>query len=91
MFNRIKSLPHLGAIAVSYGAMLIEGSLMSIMVALMAILATKFGKTAGDIATLLSLKGFGTLLVLFLAGRLSDKFGRKIPIAIGSLLFLFLC
>lgn len=87
MLRKIKSLPNFGAIAVSYGSMFIEGSLSSILVALMAILAAKFGKTNGDIATLLSLKGLGTLLVLFVAGRLSDQHGRKLPIALGSLLF----
>lgn len=87
MIQKIKQIPYTKAIAVSYGSMFVEGSLTTIMVGLMSVLALKFGKTNGDIATLLSLKSFGTLSVLFISGKFSDKFGRKIPIALGSILF----
>lgn len=87
MLAKLKRIPYPGAIAVSYGSMFVEGALTTIIVALMAILAAKFGKTSGDIATLLSLKSFGTLLVLFFAGKFSDRVGRKLPIALGSILF----
>ena len=88
MIRALKKIPYPKAIAVSYGAMFVEGSLTTIMVGLMSVLALKFGKTNGDIATLLSFKSFGTLSVLFFSGKFSDKYGRKLPILSGSLLFM---
>lgn len=87
MLKNLKKIPYPKAIAVSYGAMFVEGSLTTILVGLMSVLALRLGKTNGDIATMLSLKSFGTLSVLFFSGKFSDKYGRKLPIALGSILF----
>lgn len=87
MLVKKKRLKHMDAIAVSYGAMFVEGSLNAVIVALMVVLSQRFNRPSGDIAMLVSIKSFGTLLMLFFSGKVSDKYGRKIPIVFGSVLF----
>ena len=81
-------LKYKGALAVTYGSMLFEGALNAVIVATMVLLGQHFGRDVTEISMLVSLKGIGTMLVLYSSGRLSDKFGRKNVIFIGLLFFL---
>lgn len=83
---------YIGAIALSYVTMFFEGALNVVLVAFMMTLATQFGKNQAEIALLVSLKSFGTMMTLYLAGHLSDKFGRKWIMLLGLFFFvIFLC
>lgn len=85
--EKIKNFEYKAALTVSYLAMFVEGATMLLLVAFMYALSTRFGRGVGEIAFLLSVKSFGTLLMLVLSGKISEKYGKKIPVLIGSFLF----
>lgn len=76
-----------GATAVTYSSMFLEGGLNNIIGALMIILAARYSKDVWDIALLVSAKGLGTFITLYLSGIISDKRGRKGMIQIGHICF----
>lgn len=80
--------PFKGAIAVSYLAMVIEGSLIIMIVALMSVFALRYGKSASEVTLMLTSKSLGTVLVLYIGGHLSDRFGRRYVILAGAVFFL---
>lgn len=84
----LKTIKYKGAIGLSYFAMFFEGALNVIIVSLMLTLAHHFQKTNMEIATLVSAKSFGTMITLYIAGNLSDKYGRKNIIFIGLMFFV---
>lgn len=69
--------------------MFFEGALNVVLVVFMMTLSHQFGKDSGEIAILVSLKSFGTMVTLYLAGHLSDKVGRKYIMLMGWLFFVF--
>lgn len=88
MISRIQDFKYKRAMALSYFAMFFEGALSVIIIGFMAVLSQKLNRSVGEIAILTSIKSFGTLFVLFFSGRISDKYGRRLPIMIGALLFM---
>ncbi|MFV0255287.1 MAG: MFS transporter [Erysipelotrichaceae bacterium] len=86
MKNSILNFEYKGTVAISYCVMFVEGAINAIIVALMVILSSKFNRPSGDIATLVAIKSLGSLCVLFVVGKTSDKIGRKIPISVGLIL-----
>lgn len=84
----IKQIPYKRALAVTYGAMFIEGGLNTIFVALMVLLANHFDVPKDEISILIQVKGYGTLLTLYFSGTLSDRFGRRRIILLGALGFI---
>ena len=75
-------------LVVAYGAMFYEGALNIILSALMLPLTSVFNVDVGQIALLIAIKNLFTLICLYFSGVLSDKFGRKLFIGIGSCFFL---
>lgn len=85
MFDQIRNKKTL---AVTYGAMAIEGGLNTFFVALMVLLAAHFGVGREEIGLFLQVKGVGTLIMLYVAGMLSDRYGRKNVILAGAIGFV---
>ncbi|NLD16370.1 MAG: MFS transporter [Tissierellia bacterium] len=78
----------IGATAVSYFTMFIEGGLNNVVGALMVLLTIRLAREPGDIAILASARGIGTVLTLYASGLISDKKGRKIVIVAGGILYI---
>ena len=88
MGKRLLKQPFKGVIGLSYLTMFFEGALNVIIVALMLTLEDHFGVSGAEAALLVSLKSLGTILTLYIAGDLSDKFGRKKIMLVGLFFFL---
>ena len=84
----MKNSKYPGAISLTYATMFLEGALNVVLVVFMMTFASIFGKGSAEIALLVSFKSVGTMVTLYLAGTLSDKFGRKGIMVVGVLLFM---
>ncbi len=87
MVLKLKSFPYLGAVSVTYLAMMFEGALNVAIVAIMVMLSKYLDRDIAQISLLVSAKGLGTMLTLYTSGRLSDRYGRKRIILIGAISF----
>lgn len=88
MGERILNHPYKGVIGLSYLTMFFEGALNVVLITLMMTLANHFDVTTAQTAQLISLKSLGTILTLYLAGNLSDKYGRKKIMLLGLFFFI---
>lgn len=77
-----------GALSATYGAMLFEGGLLTIIISLMVFFTERYGLPREQVALLVTAKGVGTLLSNYFGGKLSDRYGRRKVIMTGILLFL---
>jgi len=84
----MKNSNYPGAIALTYTTMFLEGALNVVLVVFMMTFSSNFGKDSAEIALLVSLKSLGTMFTLYLAGTLSDKFGRRDVMLVGVLFFI---
>lgn len=84
----MKNSKYPGAISLTYATMFLEGALNVVLVVFMMTFASIFGKGSAEIALLVSFKSVGTMVTLYLAGTLSDKFGRKGIMVVGVMLFM---
>lgn len=79
------------ALAVTYGSMLFEGAIITMLVALMTPLSQRLDVSLTQISMLITVHSLGTISVIYLAGNISDKIGRKKIILLGlCAYFLFL-
>lgn len=77
---------------VSYGTLSLEGGLNVILIALMPYFASTLHMDIADTSLFVTAKNIGTFLLLYISGRLSDRFGKKRMILLGllaMLVFLF--
>lgn len=88
-FKAIKS--NSSALAVTYGSMIFEGAIMTMLIALMTPLSKTMNVTLSEISMMITAQALGTVSVIYIAGNISDKIGRKKIILLGLFsYFLFL-
>lgn len=85
----IRNIKYLKALMVAYGAMLFEGGANVIIISTMTFLSMKYKVELADISLLLVIKSTSTAIILYVAGNISDKIGRKNVIATGTVLLMF--
>lgn len=84
--NTIKN--NFSALAVTYGSMVFEGAIITLLIALMAPLSARYNVTTSTVSILLTAQGLGTVGSVYFSGSASDKIGKKKMILFG-LLFYF--
>ncbi|WP_444995391.1 MDR family MFS transporter [Aliikangiella sp. IMCC44359] len=85
---RVKQFPELMWILL-FGAFITRGSYYMVWPFLSVILYNKFGISATAIGTLLTLAALTSVLVGFIGGTLSDRFGRKKIMYFSGVLYIF--
>ena len=73
------------ALAVTYGSMVFEGAIMTMLIALMAPLSETMNVDISTISMLVTIQSVGTVGTIYISGNTSDRIGRK------KVIFLGLC
>lgn len=76
------------ALLVTYGSMIFEGAIMTMLVALMTPLSGRMNVSISEISMMITAQSIGTVSVIYLAGNISDKIGRKKIILLGLISYL---
>lgn len=76
------------ALMVTYGSMLFEGAILTLLIALMSPLSIRYNVSTATISTLLTAQAVGNVSSVYFSGNASDKIGKKKMILFG-LLFYF--
>lgn len=71
------------ALAVTYGSMMFEGAVMTMLIALMAPLSQNMNVDISTISILVTMYSVGTVGTIYIGGNMSDKIGRKKIILLG--------
>lgn len=88
--NYVKTIKdNFSAITVTYGSMIFEGAIITLLVALMTPLSARLNVSTGVVSTLLTAQGFGTVATVYISGNISDKIGKQKMILFG-LIFYFI-
>lgn len=76
------------ALMVTYGSMIFEGAIITLLIALMSPLSIRYGVSTSTISTLLTARAVGNVSSVYFSGNASDKIGKKKMILFG-LIFYF--
>lgn len=76
------------ALMVTYGSMIFEGAIITLLIALMSPLSIRYGVSTSTISTLLAARAVGNVSSVYFSGNASDKIGKKKMILFG-LIFYF--
>lgn len=79
---------NISALFVTYGSMIFEGAIITLLIALMKPLSLRYNVSTADISVLLTAQGLGTVATVYFSGNASDKIGKKTMILLG-LMFYF--
>ena len=87
--NYVKAIKsNKSALLVTYGSMIFEGAIMTMLVALMTPLSGRMNVSVSEISMMITAQSIGTVSVIYLAGNISDKIGRKKIILLGLISYL---